>query len=545
LKAKAAPIPPPEKEPGPAVQQPVPLTTQTATAPKKEPTAIAQKDQPAQQPPAGDADTGLRFKPVQQTLDNSVNPALSRLKMPTRPPSQSFRSFLKVAGIILAVVCLAAGVLYFADFGRPDVASWSTAVQSLEILQAKPSDEAALESLKGEITKLAKSTSARNTKAGLMTVWALGHLSKGNTSQALNSCKWIEQNYAETKFAAACAFSNFTQTCQSCRGSTPPCGVCKGSGTCASCAGNGNNASCRTCKGKNIIPCHYCNGTGKKTGASDITSLQLISGNKAKRIGDSSSGASKIKRLGDKQSPANSESQTSSQCLFCKGNATVKCPACNGICPACKGTKKCSTCKGTGKEPSARCPQCNGRGYTLSSESLRQHFSEVIEKVLKSSKNRLTLEKLLNFLSKMQHAIRKSEPEPQPQPTGGASNDLFSASASHIPSGQPSAEPETIQSAKPLVDWDKRYNELYQEYTGRFVAPKTGEKITIQRTGGTTFEGTLVSLTDSNLEIRATGIEASIRFQNTQLSAESRARCFSRDFAAFHARKQCEEEKAK
>lgn len=60
-------------------------------------------------------------------------------------------------------------------------------------------------------------------------------------------------------------------SCVVCKGSTPKCQNCKGSGndpqtfsTCAACGGKGSAAVCYNCKGNSKKACPSCGGAGKK-----------------------------------------------------------------------------------------------------------------------------------------------------------------------------------------------------------------------------------------------------------------------------------------
>ncbi|MDD4870372.1 MAG: hypothetical protein PHR77_07410 [Kiritimatiellae bacterium] len=417
----------------------------------------------------------------------SSNPAMERFKLPVFSIWQKLMPLLKKIAILLVIMGLIAGSLYFVDLGKSESKNWKVAVQSLGILKNEPLDATALDTIKKVIPDVGNGMTGRTPKTGLMAVWALGQLKLGNTEKGLTICRWIENNYSGTRFTASVAYVNFTQDCE-CRNQQTQCPKCNGNVTCPACDG----------KGKKIFSVNSPIRGAKTLGSTTKR--------KYRKMGEADAGHGHS--LGD-ASPGKTLQQ---------------------VCTSCNGTGRCALCKGTGKTITA-CSKCGGRGWIFSRAKLDDHYSSLVKRVYLYSVLKLALEKIVDIGIFVQKMTKSAQP--------GAE----SPSSDDFPADLPV---ETKPPVEP-VDWAKRYDDLYREYSGKFVTPKLEEHISIRINGGKTFAGILAGLSESNLEIRSasSNVNVTVGFQNTQLDTESRIVCFRNDFAAFHAKKQCDEEKSR
>jgi hypothetical protein len=235
-------------------------------------------------------------------------------------------------------------------------------------------------------------------------------------------------------------------------------------------------------------------------------------------------GSKGIKRLGGSGSQNSGGGITTTTCTACKGTGKL-------VCTVCKGTGKCQTCKGTGKALT-NCVKCDGRGWVVNKPALYSHYTGVIDKARRFILGKMILERLSDIGIRFQAIMKRTKSQAETTP----------------PTVQPEQIPD-IDFERPgetnkVVDWEKRYKDLYQEYADKFTAPQTNQPILI-RVDGRTYAGVVASLTESNIEIRSTNMNVTVGFDKKQLDAESRAKCFREDFAAFNARNKCDEEKTK
>ena len=132
---------------------------------------------------------------------------------------------------------------------------------------------------------------------------------------------------------------------------------------------------------------------------------------------------------------------------------------------------------------------------------------------------------------------KTATPPPPESPTPPPSPQPIAATPELV---QP--KPETKPEAKPTTpDWNARLAELKAEYLPKFHAPKVGTQISLKLKGGSTQEGTIKSLSDTEIQIvRGPG---TIGFSNAHLDTESRVLCFAADFAAYNAYRQAKQER--
>lgn len=420
--------------------------------------------------------------------DPALNPALSRFPLGPFLTWRGmvmwfrFKSATRSIAAVLITTAICVGILYFVDLGNSEAESWKIAVQSLRALKSKPADTNTLDAIKGVIPRMENDMTGNTPKAGLMAVWAIGQLELGNIDRGIKACQWITGNYADTRFAREAALSNFSNTCQTCNGKVQVCTNC-----------GGGTAACLLCGGSGIWQ------------AKNMDIPRQLQPERPETL-------RKIHRLGDTQAKNFSDTPP----------VKLTCNSCNGTGKA----KACTICKGTGNSP-AKCSQCKGQGWSLLKEQVHNQYIAVINREYWYVSAKFAFEKLRDtgiLLQKLLH-IQRHEANPAPPENNTLVNILG-----------------TTDSIPANIDWEKRYDESYKICTDIFIPPALEKHISIRVDGGNMQEGTLVSLTETNLEIRTTN--ATIGFRDTQLDTESRIRCFRKDFAAFYAGKKYEAEKA-
>ena len=445
----------------------------------------------------------LKLQEKQETtpLDH---PAWTTYKKPVFNTTQHIIGIAKkIALWLIAPIVILAALLLF-DAGRSETKEWKTACDALDSLKKTPADQTALKTIADTVPRLSNNRMGRSPKAGLISVYALGQIHLGNTKVGLNACKLIEKNYADSKFVSMVASTNFTETCQKCNGAELPCPNCARNGLCKGC--NGKKLSCPTCKGQ---------GSTTITFPSKQANLKLMDTGK------------NIRRLGGPTltNPNTSTTQTK-KCTACMGAGTIACRTCND-------TGKCTTCQGTGKS-SSPCTKCQGQGTVIAESRLFTVYLDAIKKAHQAVFIKLWCERILDPGRYIRRDTHQEPPESRPI------DEIISTTT------ETTQTTETTNNATAkAIDWDKRYQELYQLQADKFVAPKIDQLISLRMEGGNIQEGILISLTESNLGLRLKNMDATIEVQKTQLDPESQRRCFRNEFADFQARKECEKEKAK
>ena len=107
---------------------------------------------------------------------------------------------------------------------------------------------------------------------------------------------------------------------------------------------------------------------------------------------------------------------------------------------------------------------------------------------------------------------------------------------------QPQPKHESPTPSKPAVpDWKSRQAELKAQFLPEFRAPEVGSRISLTLKGGSTQEGVIKSLTESEIQVERGS--TTLGFIQSQLSTASRVRCFASDYATYKAYKQIKQEK--
>ncbi|OGV64169.1 MAG: hypothetical protein A2283_10070 [Lentisphaerae bacterium RIFOXYA12_FULL_48_11] len=266
----------------------------------------------------------LSFKQEESPPDEPNNSVLVRYFMPkSRRKTISVKLFsvLKMISVLVIISGMGLAAVQYVDISavinkikglfettEPNVAK--NIIQILETLRSKPGDYAALQELSVNIKNLTDTTDNRNIKCGMMTVFALGQLGKGNEQSGIACCEHIQSNYADTEFSRMVNKGNFYDFCPKC--------ATKGE----------IRENCKVCSGG--TKCKACRGSG-------ITTIT-----KAPPQGLARSSNRKSHSLGE--APSTTPQTTTVRCSSCMGSG--KCSACKGI-----GffASKCIDCDGTGK----------------------------------------------------------------------------------------------------------------------------------------------------------------------------------------------------
>lgn len=251
---------------------------------------------------------------------NELNPMLSRYALPQAKEKTSLEKmmpYLKIGGVILAFAVVGGLAWYFADdlrglFGgkkaarlaaparpvgagkavtnnavtvtnrlatnvtagvaakavtnavavAPELKIVKNIITSIEIMQKVPGDAAAMQELSVYIRNLVETNDTRAIKAGIMAIFALGQLGKGNEPSGLAGCALIKKNYQDTEFAGMVSRENFYDPCPRCGQSgkeVRKCDSCDGKGT------RNKSGKCLACKGVGSfsVKCRNCAGIGK------------------------------------------------------------------------------------------------------------------------------------------------------------------------------------------------------------------------------------------------------------------------------------------
>lgn len=108
------------------------------------------------------------------------------------------------------------------------------------------------------------------------------------------------------------------------------------------------------------------------------------------------------------------------------------------------------------------------------------------------------------------------------------------------PAPQPAPKPEP--PPEPVApNWEARRAELHTQFLREFTAPTIGSPIALKLTQGNTMQGAVKALTEDEIQILSG--PATIGFARSQLSAESRLRCFAADYASSKAASQVTQER--
>jgi hypothetical protein len=110
-----------------------------------------------------------------------------------------------------------------------------------------------------------KAPDYRELKCGLMAVYAIDQLGKGNIGGGFSGLEYTQHQFPDSQFSSLISKSNYMVACTQCKGTSEirtPCPVCMGSGKCAYCKASGKCPKCEG-SGKVSVPCPSCNGSSK------------------------------------------------------------------------------------------------------------------------------------------------------------------------------------------------------------------------------------------------------------------------------------------
>jgi hypothetical protein len=189
-------------------------------------------------------------------------------------------------------------------------------------------------------------------------------------------------------------------------------------------------------------------------------------------------------------------------------------------------TRKCKDC---GKQVSTRAKQCPHCGAPV-----------------KRTSGCLGVIALL-FLVFVVIGIISSTVDQEPKPKHSSPVPRVHSPSTSTPSTIPPPKPDPKPTPQPPPepappDWDARREELQAQFLREFKAPQVGSTVSLQLKQGNTMQGVVKSLTDDEIQIQHG--PATMGFMKTQLSPQSRIRCFSADYAIFNADAQVARERA-
>jgi len=395
------------------------------------------------------AQSGSRLKlkstPAADAWDN---PAMARLALPNSTTQQRVIAIAKKVALWLCIPLTILFVICLLDLGKSETRKWSIAVDALDSLRKNPKDREALNKIHAIMPMLEESTTGQTPKSGLAAVWALGQIYIGNTEKGINACKWIESHFENTRFTQSVALTNFTETCDLCRGIVDPCPICKGQPT-----------ICTQCKGEGKL-------TFKKL---DVPRLLMRERLETKRP---------IHRLGKTQpEPYSQDAPVQKICTNCRGT----------------GRASCTECKGTGKTRT-RCTKCYGQSCIVSTSRISNIYPLTIRQAYPYAKGKLVFEKSLDYAAHIQQLLHLQN-----------TNSAVTSNCTAL-----STDPSSADFAGDITIQEDHYGEYFEKYKSKFTPPEIDQHIAIRLLEGKMFEGKLVSLSTSNLEIRLTDMSAKI-----------------------------------
>jgi hypothetical protein len=192
-------------------------------------------------------------------------------------------------------------------------------------------------------------------------------------------------------------------------------------------------------------------------------------------------------------------------------------------------TQKCKDCGNQVSTRAKQCPHCGapvGRKSGCLGAILLLFFVFVVIVIISSSIDETP-----------SAAVAK------PAPTQTSPPQVSQGRTPSVPKPTPETpskpEPPT-ESAAP--DWEARGAELYAQFLREFVAPAVGSPITVKLTQGKTMQGIVKNLTQEEIQIESG--PAMLGFAKSQLSMDSRLRCFATDYAKSKADAQIDRERS-
>jgi hypothetical protein len=151
---------------------------------------------------------------------------------------------------------------------------------------------------------------------------------------------------------------------------------------------------------------------------------------------------------------------------------------------------------------------------------------------------------VLLFLIFVGIGIISSSVDQKPKPNSSAPRASSSSSDTTAPVRPPAPKPKPTTQPPPEPappDWDARQQELHAQFLREFTAPQVGTTISLQLKQGNTMQGVVKSLTEDEIQIQDGA--ATMGFMKTQLSPQSRIRCFAADYASLKADAQVKKER--
>ena len=352
-------------------------------------------------------------KATEMPAESPPNSILDRYPMPQFKPPTLFERILPVLKSVMCMVVIAAvvlAVLHFVDvravwgkvaviFGKkpsqevvvdksilgPQASGKSGTkpgeknetknadeiMRVLEVLNAKPGDQTALQDLMSCIRVVPDLNDNNLIKGGMKTVFSLAQFAYGDEQIGLGGREHILKNYPGTEFTGMLDKTRFYVACPQCsqKGEIRnSCSTCSGVKTCRICGGDGMVVTTQVVKQQGLATRSANNNSSGLAHYHNYWYGHYHSGRSS----------APTRRLGDP--------------IVQPEKQTVNVP-----CTKCSGTGQCRTCRGTGYL-GAQCPNCMSMGSLLSTNKAAEQYKTALTRTLSLLQQRHLQGKDVEFL---------------------------------------------------------------------------------------------------------------------------------------------------